>query len=116
MQNILLICKPLITQMEPEVDVHNKCCHGIVDLVLFDGASNVQNAGTILQAFNPRITVGHGAEHVVSLFFSDVYLKVQRFQKLSEFGKKVRNIFGSVSTPQRLSLRLIAEGTTMAYT
>jgi hypothetical protein len=64
--------------------------------VFFDGASNVQNSGQILQAFNPRITVGHGAEHVVSLFFSDVYRKIPEFQKLSEFGKKLRNIFGSV--------------------
>jgi hypothetical protein len=97
------LVKPLITQMESEVDVHNKRCHGIVDLVLFDGASNVQNAGTILQTFNPRITVGHGAEHVVSLFFSDVYLKVPQFQQLSEFGKKLRNIFGSVRhTPKAI--------------
>ena len=90
------IVKPLITKMESELDVHNRRCPGIVDLVFFDGASNVQNAGKILQAFNPRITVGHGAEHVVSLFFSDVNHKIPEFQKMSEFGKKVRNIFGSV--------------------
>ena len=90
------IVKPLITQMESELDIHNKRSPGIVDLVFFDGASNVQNAGQILQAFNPRITVGHGAEHVVSLFFSDVYNKVPQFKQLSEFCKKARNIFGSV--------------------
>jgi hypothetical protein len=90
------IVKPLITKMESERDMHNRRCTGIVDLVFFDGASNVQNAGKILQAFNPRITVGHGAEHVVSLFFSDVYNKIPEFKKMSEFGKKVRNIFGSV--------------------
>jgi len=90
------IVKPLITKIESERDLHNNRCPGIVDLVFFDGASNVQNAGQILQAFNPRITVGHGAEHVVSLFFSDVYRKIPEFQKLSEFGKKLRNIFGSV--------------------
>jgi hypothetical protein len=56
--------QPLITRMELELDVHNKHCPGIVDLVFFDGASNVQNAGQILQAFNPRITVGHGVEHI----------------------------------------------------
>ena len=50
----------------------------------------------ILQAFNPWITVGHGAEHGVSLFFSDVYKKVPQFKRLSEFCKKVKNIFGSV--------------------
>ena len=43
----------------------------IVDLVLFDGASNVQNTGKILMEKYPKITSVHGAEHVVSLFFSD---------------------------------------------
>ncbi len=90
------IVKPLITQMESEHDIHNKCSPGFIDLVFFYGATNVQNACQILQAFNPRITVGHGAEHIVSLFFSDVYNKVPQFKKLSEFSKKVRNIFGSV--------------------
>jgi hypothetical protein len=41
-----------------------------VDLVLFDGAANVQKAGRILEAKYPRITCIHGAEHVVALFFS----------------------------------------------
>ena len=62
---------------------------GIVDLVFFDGASNVQNAGLILKAYNPCITVGHGAEHVVWLFFADLYRKVSDFKKLSDFAKKV---------------------------
>ncbi len=31
------------------------------------------HAGCILATTHPRITVGHGAEHVVSLFFSDVF-------------------------------------------
>jgi hypothetical protein len=39
--------------------------------------------------------VGHGAEHVVSLFFSDVYTKVSEFRKISDFAKQVQNIFGS---------------------
>ena len=47
-------------------------------------------------AFNPRITVGHGAEHVVSLFFADVYTKVKSFMLLSAFEKRVHNIFGAV--------------------
>ena len=94
-KHIANIVKPLIELMEGEVDVHKKKLRGIVDLVFFDGASNVQNAGEILRAYNPRITVGHGAEHVVSLFFSDVYTKVSEFRKISDFAKKVRNIFGS---------------------
>ena len=68
-KHIANIVKPLIELMEGEVDVHKKKLLGIVDLVFFEGASIVQNAGKILRAYNPRITVGHGAEHVVSLFF-----------------------------------------------
>ena len=74
--HIASIIKPLIANMEGELDEHNRKCTGIVDLVFFDGASNVQNAGELLRVKYPRITVGHGAEHVVSLFFKDVYEKV----------------------------------------
>jgi hypothetical protein len=93
---IAKIIMPLIQLMESEEDMHKKTYSGLVDLVFFDGASNVQNAGEILRAFNPRITVGHGADHVVSLFFADVYTKVQSFMLLSAFAKKLCNIFGAV--------------------
>jgi hypothetical protein len=66
-----------------------------VDLVLFDGASNVQNAGKLASITYPRITVVHGAEHVVSLFFEDMFTKMPVFQCLSQFLKWCRNIFGS---------------------
>ncbi len=82
--------------METEKDVHKKTYSGLVDLVFFDGASNVQNAGKILRAFNPRITVGHGAKQVVSLLFADVYTKVKSFMLLSAFANRVCNIFGAV--------------------
>ena len=85
--HIAKIIMPLIELIHSEPDVHNKKSPGIVDLVFFYGASNVQNAGEILRIFNPRITVGHGAEHVVSLFFSDVYTKVSELRKISDFAK-----------------------------
>ena len=44
----------------------------LVDLVMFDGASNVQNAGKIIKAFNPRIYVIKGGEHCSGLFFGDI--------------------------------------------
>jgi hypothetical protein len=53
---------------------------GVVDLVLFDGASNVQNAAKLVSIIYPRITVVHGTEHVVSLFFKDIFIKMQVFQ------------------------------------
>lgn len=43
-----------------------------LDCVFFDGAGDVQKAGKLLAARNPRIAVLHGAEHVVSLFCKDV--------------------------------------------
>jgi hypothetical protein len=94
--HIAKICMPLIKQIEHEDDVSSKKSPGVIDHVFFDGAFNVQNAGKILRAFNPRITVGHGAENFVSLFFSDVYKKVPEFIRLSNFAKLVRNILGSV--------------------
>ena len=42
------------------------------DIVFFDGGSNFQLAGRILQARFPRITVVHGLEHVLSLVFEDI--------------------------------------------
>ncbi len=80
--HIAKIIEPLIEQLEGEVDKNKRKCAGIVDLVLFDGASNVQNAGELLKVKFPRITVGHGAEHVVSLFFSDVYKNVSYMHEL----------------------------------
>jgi hypothetical protein len=43
------------------------------DLIIFDGASNVQKAGSLLEAKFPHISVIHGAEHVISLFYHDVF-------------------------------------------
>ncbi len=90
------IVQPLIVKMESEEDANKKKNWGIVDLVFFDGASNVQIAGVILQTMNPHITLCHGAEHVVSLFFSDVYRKVMQFHMLSNFCKQCRSIWGAV--------------------
>ena len=55
---------------------------GAVDLVYFDGASNVQKAGAC------------AAEHTTSLLFDNVYNKVQEFKELGDFAKKLRNVFG----------------------
>ncbi len=89
--------KPIISQIEQTKDSNNqKTDHqGVVDLVLFDGASNVQNAGKLVSITLPHITVVHGAEHVVSLFFKDIFIKMPVFQFLSQFLKQCRNVFGS---------------------
>ena len=54
----------------------------LVDAVYFDGASNVQRAGNILSIHYKKITVLHGAEHVVSLFFSDVAKEIPRIRNM----------------------------------
>jgi hypothetical protein len=67
---LLGIVRPLVRWLE------TRAKSNIVDLIMFDSTSNVQLAPKIVARYHPRITVCHGAEHVVSLFFSDVYNKV----------------------------------------
>eukprot|EP00957_Ditylum_brightwellii_P046005 3490084-Ditylum_brightwellii.AAC.1 len=57
------------------------------DLIYFDGASNVQKAGTIISKHFPRCTVLHGGEHVVSLYFNDIF-KMHQFNMLIKFHAK----------------------------
>ncbi len=75
------LLKPIISRIEETKDPNNqKTDHReVVDLVLFDGASNVQNAGKLVSITYPHITVVHGAEHVVSLFFKDIFTKMPVF-------------------------------------
>lgn len=63
--------------------------HELIDLVYFDGASNVQLAGEILAKFYPRVTCLHGAEHVVSLVFNDIF-QMPPFKMLLKFHNRVR--------------------------
>jgi len=87
---------PLIQKLEKEIDGNSAPHTVIVDLVYYDGARNVQTSGSILTAKHPRITVGHGAEHVVSLFFSDVFRRTKEYKLLSNFYKTCHNIWGGV--------------------
>ncbi len=66
------LLKPIISQIEETKDPNNQKTDqwGVDDLLLFDGARNVQNAAKLASIIYPRITVFHGAEHVVSLFYS----------------------------------------------
>ena len=66
------------------------------DLVIFDGASNVQKAGLLLEAKFPHVSVLHGAEHVISLFYSDVF-KIREFELLKKFNQYIYKYFGSGS-------------------
>ncbi len=81
------LLKPIISRIEETKDPNNqKTDHrGVVDLLLFDGASNVQNAAKLVSITYPRITVVHGAEHVVSLFFKDIFTKMPVFNVYPSF-------------------------------
>ena len=67
-----------------------------VDLCLFDGASNMQKAGEILEALYPRITILHGAEHVMSLYFNDIF-KIAQICLFMKLCKLTYKHFGSGS-------------------
>jgi hypothetical protein len=59
--------------VRPHIDRIEEKARWTVDLVAFDGASNVQKGGEILLAAYPRATLIHGTEHVISLFFQDCF-------------------------------------------
>ena len=63
------LMKPLIAKLENERNEHGRKLTGIVDLAVFDGAPNIQLAGEMLRVMFPRITVIHGVEHAIDLFF-----------------------------------------------
>ena len=87
---------PIIAKLEAQEDHLNRKHAGIVDMLAFDGAKQVQNAGDIIAQHYPRITVVHGAEHAVSLFFKDVFEKVDVFKIIAKLNRKFRNVFGSI--------------------
>ncbi len=65
-----------------------------VDYCSFDGAASVQKAGEVLQAIYPRIVCTHGAEHVIALFFQDIF-KNETLNFFVEISRKLYLVFGS---------------------
>jgi hypothetical protein len=57
----------------PHMDKVEADCSNCCDVIYFDGASNVQKVGCILEVTYTSTVVLHGAEHVVSLFFNDIF-------------------------------------------
>jgi hypothetical protein len=66
-----------------------------VDCVFFDGASNVQKGGRILEAMFPRIHVQTCAAHSISLFFADLCNKLWQFRLIIAKYRQVYRLFGS---------------------
>ena len=86
---------PVIEKIHNATDTHGKKCKKAVQLITFDGAFNFQKAAKIIIQTFPWMTVIHGAEHAVSLFFSDLFEKVMVYRVLSTISKKVRDVFCS---------------------
>ncbi len=78
----------------PHIREMEKTTPKCTDLVIFDGASNVQKAGQLLQAKFPHISVLHGAEHVISLFYNDVF-RLKEFDMLKNINRMIYRYFGS---------------------
>ena len=66
-KNASIICNRFLDQFK-RIDPHKS----IIDVIMFDEASNAQLAGELLQICYPMITVMRGVEHTVSLYFNDV--------------------------------------------
>jgi hypothetical protein len=71
------VVRPYITAIEAHANTRHHKHQAVVDLVQYNGANNVQLSARILARHHPRITVCHGAEHAISLFFKDVFESVK---------------------------------------
>lgn len=78
----------------PHIDSIEKLKPNTTDVLFFDGASNVQLAGNLIEVKFPRAITLHGAEHVVSLFFADIF-KFPELDALYQIAKRTYNVFGS---------------------
>ena len=65
----------------------------LVDLLIYDGAKNVQKSGHITEGDYPRVTTIHGVEHVIALFFSDV-ADIPEMKALIGFHRVAYSYFG----------------------
>ena len=66
----------------------------LTDVIMFDGAFNVQLGGKLLKVHYLKLTVMCGVEHTVSLFFNDVS-KIPIVNQMISNHKMIYNIFGS---------------------
>ncbi len=70
------VVRPYLTVMKAHANTRHQKHQAVVDLVQYDGTNNVQLSSRILARHHPRITVCHGVEHAISLFFKDVFESV----------------------------------------
>jgi hypothetical protein len=67
------VVRPYITAIDAHGNTRHQKHQAVVDLFQYNGANNVQLSSRILARHHPRITICHGAEHAISLFFNDVF-------------------------------------------
>ncbi len=79
-------CFPIMTSLDPNCK--------FFDLIMFDGASNVQAAGNVIAEKYPGATVIQGSEHVLSLFCKDV-LTLPSINSVIKKYKFIYSIFGN---------------------
>jgi hypothetical protein len=58
----------LVMKHMKKLDPH----HQLIDLLVFDGGSNFQKCGKMVEEVCPMVTTIHGGEHIMSLGFSDI--------------------------------------------
>ena len=78
------VCQQMLPKMR-EIDPERK---HYFDLIAFDGAANVQKAGTLINQYFPRCSVIVGLEHTVSL----VCGKVCTLTPVKEFCRFAKNV------------------------
>ena len=66
----------------------------LIDIVMFDGASNVQLGGKLLKVHYPKFKFMHGVEHTVLLFFNE-FSNIPIVNQMISTHKMIYNIFGS---------------------
>ncbi len=78
----------------------------LFDWISFDGASNVQKAGSLIDQFFSRYTVSIGVEHPVSLLLGKV-MAIRPMMEMCGFAKKVSCKVCVFCTLHRLTILLL---------
>jgi hypothetical protein len=87
----------------PHTDTMETDFPNTTSLLFLDGAANVKTAGAVIEAKYPRAITLHGAEHVVSLFFSDIF-SFPECNALYQIAKRAYRVFGSGSMHQPFAI------------
>lgn len=86
--------KYISSLFRPHIESVERLKPNTTDVLYFDGASNVQLAGNLIGVKYPCVITLHGAEHVIALFFSDVF-RFPEVNALYQIAKRTYKIFGS---------------------